>query len=38
MIAHQVGIAQIEAGVDRRRGHDGEPPCLTPLGTPDRRL
>ena len=38
MIGQQVGIAQIEASVDRRRGHDGGPPCLTPLGVNDRRL
>ena len=38
MIGQQVGIAQIESIVDRRQGHDGRPPWLTPLGNGDRRL
>ena len=37
MVGHQVGIAQIEPGVDRRRGHDGRPPCLTLLRVNERR-
>ncbi len=32
MIGQQVGIGQIEVGVDRRRGHDGIPPRVKPLG------
>jgi hypothetical protein len=38
MIGHQVGVAQIEVGVDGGRGHDGEPPCSTTLRPGDRRL
>jgi hypothetical protein len=38
MIGQQVGIGQIEVGVDWSRGHDGIPPRVKPPDTEDRRL
>ena len=38
MIGEQVGITQIETGIDRRRGHDGRPPGLKPLGARHRKV